>query len=161
MRIGRQISELDVADDTDDLGGDVRTSHFDHETLAERVALRKVCARKRLADDHDVRFLRRLALAEEAAALQRHVHRLEIAVVADADVHDVVATWWRWRLAFDCEAGPRTEAAQRKVTDGAGGLNTRNLLDSRDRLAKEADPLLVVAILRVRQLQSHRQNVVR
>src|SRR5436190_7843613 len=161
MRLGGEVRELAVADNANDLGGDVRAGHRDHEPLAERAALREVLARQRLADDDHVRFLLHFALGEESAALERHVHRAEIAVVTDADVHDVVAARRRWRLAFDCEPGPRAETAERQVADGAGGLNARNLLDSRDRLAKEADPLLVVAIRRVRQLQSHRQDVAR
>src|SRR5207302_9201325 len=105
MRFGREVREFDVADNANDLGGNIRAGHLDDETLAKSIALREVLAGERLADDHDVRLLQHLALAEKAAPLERDVHRAEIAVVADADVDDVVVPRRRRRLTFDREPG--------------------------------------------------------
>jgi hypothetical protein len=108
-------------------GRHVRIRHVDRHALADRVFVRKVGACQRLADQDDVGLLAHLAVAEQAAAEERHVHRLQEAVVADADVGDVALSRRRRRLTLDGEARAGAEAGEREIADRAHRLDAGQL----------------------------------
>src|SRR5207244_6222307 len=100
-----------------------------------------------------------LAVAEQASAGERHVHGAEVAVVAHAHVRDMTLAGRRFRTALDRETCRRAESRERKEADRAGCLDAWKFLYPIDDVVKEPDALLVVPVLRIRQLETHRQDV--
>src|SRR6185312_10488466 len=71
-----------------------------------------------------------------------------------------LASRWRFGLAFDCVTDI-AGATEWKTAGHRNSLNTRKSCDAGDRFVTKGAGFCSIRILRVRQTQSHRQDVVR
>src|SRR5262245_51289666 len=133
---------LDVGRYADDLTPSIRASIAD--ALADRVFVREMAARGRLADDDDFGRILVIAFVELAPLDKPHAHRAEIVRTHGADPrHRLLIRLWR-RTSFDQEPGVGVEARERKRRNRRGRLHTGRRLNSLQKLAVEIPDLRIV-----------------
>src|SRR5262249_43038684 len=148
---------LDVGRYADDLTPAVRASVA--YALADRVFVREMPARGRLADDDDIGRVLVVTFGELTPRNEPYAHRAEIVRTHGADPrHRPLIGLWLW-TAFNQKSGVSVVAQERKRRNRRGRLHAGQRLNAFQKLAVEV-PDLSIVINRHRQCHDGGQHVV-
>src|SRR6266511_4551340 len=143
----------------DNLAPAVRASIAD--ALADRVFIREVAARRRLADDDDFGRVLVIAFGELASRDEPHAHRAEIVLADGAVPRHGPLIGLRRGTAFDYEIGVGVGAGERERRNRGGRLHARQRPDALQKLAVKRGDLITFGIHRLRQRYDGGQYVAR
>src|SRR5262245_31387608 len=129
------------------------------DALADRVFVREVAARRRLADDDDFGRVLVIAFGELASRDEPHAHRAEIVGAYGADPgHRLLIRPWHG-TALDQKPGVGVGARERKRRNRRRRLHAGQRPDALQKLAVKRRDLITFRIDRLRQRHDGGQHV--
>src|SRR5262245_7576062 len=129
--------------------------------FAERVFVRKVTTRHRLADNDDFGRVLAITFGKFAPGHKPHSHRSEIIRAYGAIPRDWLLIGLRRRTAFDHEGGVSVESRERKRRSRRGRLRAGQRPDAFQKLAVKRSDLITFGVRRLRQRHDGGQDIAR
>ena len=151
----------DVSDHADDFAHIRIFGIAEIQALADRLFTRPEASCHRLADDHDPWGLLPICRCKTATFENRNFHRAEIVRTDRAIISDKkVSRCQRWTL-IDAEADTPPMSGKRQIVRDCRRFDAGQRFNAFEKALVKLGSLLLFGILRFRQRQTHRENILR